>query len=533
MSTATRALVNELKDKGEDFEFYPTTPEIVGIVARNIAEGASLLDIGAGRGDVLKALEGKAGKLYAIEKSETLISQLPASVFVVGTDFHRQTLIDKKMDVIFCNPPFSEFERWAEKIIREANCTTVLLVMPERWKDSKPILEAIATREASTSPLGAFSFQDADRAARGTVELLRVNLGDRGSSPFNIWFDSEFKEEADKAKESDSLRSKERGLISKNKEILKGRNLIETLEELYLQELETLVASYRKIAEIPPSLLRELGVDSSKVIGGLELKIDGLKNQYWKELFDNLDKITDRLTTKSRRELLDTLTANTNVDFSASNAYAVILWAIKNANSYLDGQLVDLYKRISDEDGVKAYKSNRHFAEGNFRFHRSSIYDDEPTHYKLDYRLVNYCYAFRQWDLEYPNRDGSVTISDRARDIINDLCTVGKCLGFDVSEDAQSFMWQPGKLKEFSYLKDSETFDYEDFMSIRLYKNGNMHIKLNKKFLLRLNIEAARILKWVNSPQEAAAEMGESPRNVTEAWGSNAQLTLNPARLLT
>ena len=72
-------LIRELKDVNEDFEFYPTTDEIISSIQMDInkqfagfnsVEPYSLLDCGAGDGRVLTKL--KTGDLYAIEKSKKL-----------------------------------------------------------------------------------------------------------------------------------------------------------------------------------------------------------------------------------------------------------------------------------------------------------------------------------------------------------------------------------------------------------------------------------------------------------------------------
>jgi len=536
MKQQTLELIDTLKERGEDFEWYPTTPGIISDVKSNIHEGASVLDIGAGRGDVLRGIKDKAGDLYAIEKSQTLISTLPASVFVVGTDFERQTLIDKEVDVIFSNPPFSSFVPWACKIIREANAETVLLVLPERWKESKTIKAACAARDVVAHSVGSYSFAKAERAARGVVNLVHISLhttnynsGELKSDPFKVWFESEFETSADKAESVGSDWAKKESAKDHLHELIEGRNVIERLEELYLAELETIISTYRKIAEIPPELLEEVGVKKGAVCGALKQKLKGLKNKYWRELFDNLDKITERLTSKSRGELLKTLTANTHIDFSSSNAYAVVIWAIKNANKYLDSQLVELYKALSNQESAKAYKSNRHFNGADFRFHR---WDDgeHPERYALDYRIVyEYGRCFDGYNFELSRNHG---ISITAGDLINDVCTVGHNLGFDVFEQAASFNWTPGKRCEFSYMKDAESFEYEDFMTVRAYKNGNLHFKLNQNFLLKLNIEAARILGWVNSPKEAAEEMGEPFSKVSKHWNTSFRITLSDTKLL-
>ena len=133
-------IAKELKSSNEDFEYYPTTDEIIFCVQKDInqqlagfnnsVDSYSLLDCGAGDGRVLTKL--KKWSLYAIEKSKKLLNLLPKDIYIVGTDFHQTTLIDKKTDIIYCNCPYSEFQTWSTKIINEANAKHVYLVIPQR-----------------------------------------------------------------------------------------------------------------------------------------------------------------------------------------------------------------------------------------------------------------------------------------------------------------------------------------------------------------------------------------------------------------
>jgi len=109
---STLQLVKALKDNDEDFEWYPTTSQIIDVIKEDIEENncdthLSVLDCGSGDGRVLNALT--KGKKYAIEKSRPLLNALNKSIFVVGTDFESQTLIDKKVSVVFSNPPYSAY----------------------------------------------------------------------------------------------------------------------------------------------------------------------------------------------------------------------------------------------------------------------------------------------------------------------------------------------------------------------------------------------------------------------------------------
>lgn len=90
---STHALVEKIKENNQDFEWFPTTDEIIDEIKNDIRDMrefpyVSVLDVGAGDGRVLAALTD--GKKYAIEKSEILVQAMPADVFVVGTDFFSQ-----------------------------------------------------------------------------------------------------------------------------------------------------------------------------------------------------------------------------------------------------------------------------------------------------------------------------------------------------------------------------------------------------------------------------------------------------------
>ncbi len=132
----TTALLEQLKAEGQDFEFYPTTREMVeaiwnhrrdkwidctGYHVRNLGE---VLDIGCGTCNFrrwvddlnapLKASDDRdivhIARYYVMEKSRILLDKLDAQTVVLGTDFWESTLIDKPVDTIFCNPPYSEYE---------------------------------------------------------------------------------------------------------------------------------------------------------------------------------------------------------------------------------------------------------------------------------------------------------------------------------------------------------------------------------------------------------------------------------------
>lgn len=527
MNTAT--LVQQIKEAGQDFEFYPTTKEIVYRVWKGLGEyrsGLKILDIGAGNGNFFRLLEecekeyGKGNcptyYKYAIEKSQILLSNLPADVFVIGTDFRYQTLIDKKMDAIFCNPPYSEYEMWAAKIIREANAERVFLVIPTRWENSALIKQAIKDRGAVTTVLNTFDFSNAERAARATVNLISVYLGDkyeRRSNPFDIWFEQTFKFAADKTEEMDYI-AERRKAEEIGAQLVKGQNLIERLEELYTDEMEKLLKNYRSIEQLDAGILKELNVDMEHLREGLKLRLKGTKSLYWKQLFDRLTAITDRLTSKSRKELLEKLLENTSIDYTSANAYAVVLWAIKNANQYMEQQLKELYLELSSPENIQNYKSNeRTFEHDSWRFKQAKY-----THYKLDYRIIERAYNCFETDWYGKAKE----LSESAHKRIGDIITVAKNLGFAVQGDSHNFFWKPGEPHTFYYTENGQD---KQFMRVKAHLNGNIHYQFCQEFSKAFNIEAGRLFGWIRDAQEAAREL-ELPLTETVSYFGRQQASL-------
>src|SRR5690554_1966408 len=85
---SVHALVRDLKASSQDYEWYPTTPEIIACVKEDLHKlfsppgqssvAASVLDCGAGDGRVLNALT--EGSKYAIEKAVPLLNSLDKSI---------------------------------------------------------------------------------------------------------------------------------------------------------------------------------------------------------------------------------------------------------------------------------------------------------------------------------------------------------------------------------------------------------------------------------------------------------------------
>lgn len=522
-------LIEQLKDAGQDFEFYPTTKAMIRTIFEHrrhpysdgsgcrVDDFGDVLDIGCGTcnfkrfvdelNEPLKDSDGYRGKCvsirqyYVIEKSRILIDRLPASAIVLGVDFHENTLIDKPVDTIFCNPPYSEYEDWAAKIIRESACKEIYLIIPQRWKNSEKIQTALKTikpvytrrfkdwTEAdAVEVIGSFDFLDAERAARAKVDIVYIN---KSQTHKDSGFDQAFDEIFDMSSKGDqfNFQSAEYREEMKN-ELLTGKNKIEILCNGYAEAQRTLFEHFKVICSLDTDILETIGVKKKNVKEALKQKISGLKVLYWNWAFDCLDEITSRLTSTSRTKMKSQFDKLLTVDFNASNVYALVIWVIKNANDYYKNQMVDFFMSMSSVENVRNYKSNQRVFEHN----RWGYSNEKHSHYTLDYRIV--CSRSSLPGEEsyrmYP------TLKEKLDVKLQDVCTVANNLGFHIG---QTLYPEGYGQKGHCMLKDgTELFEF------KLYMNGNVHLKFNKEFIKALNVEVSRELGWIHSREDIARE---------------------------
>lgn len=317
--------------------------------------------------------------------------------------------------------------------------------------------------------------------------------------------------------------------------------------------------NYELVAKLDSDLLKEFDITPDRILGCLRSRLDGLRNMYWKELIGNMKQVTDRLCSKKRQRLLDTLNKNGHVDFTLGNIHAVIIWILKNANQYIDEQLIETFDEMVEKANVRNYKSNqRPFTHDRWRYS-----EEKPSHIALEYRLVlEHCGGIgRSW------RTANSGLCERADEFLGDLLTVARNLGFDCANRAGELRreWKAGEKHIFTMPKTYKVGDRvmwgensrkqitdrnqlepqkdgtrpwqykidgewvhenclpgEPLVEIRAYMNGNMHLRLNQHFALALNVEYGRLKGWLKTGAEAADELQD--KEAVQFFGSQLQL---------
>ena len=517
MKQETAALIETLKQNGEDFEFYPTTKAMVRAIWKH-ATGQdydhrvswNLLDIGCGtcnfkrwinelndeerakHPDSRETAQVNISTYYVMEKSRILLDRLVEESIVIGTDFNESTLIDKECDTIFCNPPYSAYEEWTRRIIKESCCKNIYLIIPDRWKKNEEIKLALEKARAVYEVIGHADFHNAERTARAKVDILYISKANSGEdSGFNTMFDEIFGMSDEKQKRDYEVHEYEFQKLKT--ELATGKNKVEILCDGYDRARNELFHHFKTISALDADVLKSVGVFKDTVKKALKAKIAGLKNVYWEAAFDCLDEITSRLTSTSRSKILNDFRAFKTVDFTASNLYAMIIWVIKNYNKYTESQMLDLFYALSGPANVRNYVSNkRAFEEYRYRCYG----EPRSTHYTLDYRIIATSHALpgdghdRYWDPD---------VREIADQKIRDVCAVAYSLGFE--KTAMYCPHQFGQLGKVYFDNDSKVL-----FEFRLYQNRNLHLKFNLELMKAFNVAVGQKLGWIRKPEDIQKE---------------------------
>lgn len=502
--------LKEVQKNQEDFEWYPTTSEIIACLIEKIKSHLSyykkfegFLDIGAGNGKVLDAVskESLFSNYFAIEKSQTLLGMINHKI--LGVDFWQTTLLDKKIDFIFSNPPYSEFEPWSEKIIEEApEGATIYLVVPQRWSNSVLIKNALYLRHSKAEIVDSFDFLSAeDRKARAKVDLLEIIIKKEWkleNDPFKVFFDKNFS--YPEPPKEDELKSQEESSI------VAGMNFIEKLCFLYESRINKLMESFHSICKIDFTLLKEFEISKSNLVDSMKMKIDTAKKEYWRRLFDNMDDIKKRLTYESRSKILSLMNDQTGIDFNRENCYAILFWIIKHANEYFNDQFISVYEKMIDYANIENYVSNKRvFREHDFHYNYCYDKKNPVTHIKIKTggRIV----LENSGGLSRHQFLSQKGLSDRAAKFIGDVMTIAGNFGYILHDNQpKEYEWDGSASKDyFCTTPDGET---ACLFSVRAFYNGNMHFQFLPDFVHQMNIQYGKLKGWLSSSWEAEEEIG-------------------------
>ncbi|EAK0799681.1 DUF4942 domain-containing protein [Campylobacter lari] len=488
----TSKLIKILKEKNQDFEWYPTTEEMIEALASQLNHIHSVLDIGAGDGRVLKSLENKLNidELYSIEKSLPLIQQMDRSILNIGRDFFTTSIVEKTVDLVFCNPPYSEYEKWVCRILKEGNFKYFAFVIPRRWRDNLDISRIIKSRKLNLIFSQNFDFFNAERRARAKVELLIFKKEYKDNSFENFLKEHfqlsclDFNEKIYSYERLD----KERRSLSDETKLIDKEKIIDFLIQKYNEDMQKCIISIKNLSMIDNNIYSYLDLSKETILKGVERMLKDLRALYWGEIFNKLEVITSKVTEEYRREISSSVISNSSIDFTRDNLESVLIWFIKNANIYIEKSYLAFFDKLSIKDNALMYKSNERFLYSQWRYTKEAEGKElGQVPLKLDYRIV------------VPNIARAYYSYYSYSSFLNDLKVIAHNLGYKF-EIPYNFDFRCG---------ESGTMYFENgdvFFEWKAYKNTNVHFKFSQEFMAKFNLAVGRLRKWFSSKKEAKQE---------------------------
>ena len=476
---------------------------------------------------------------------------------MLGTDFHQINLISKNSTICFVNPPYSEFSQWISNIINHLNFGLLYAIIPIRWEDDLAIKEAMQLRGLKYSKiLAEDDFLDADRAARAKVHIIRFSfddvdgseniknpisgrtgrsyrqtIGRSSTDPFQLFLENELglkktysttTEKFNEYVEQERVRKEMNTEGTSCYELVESEGILWALLNNYERDLSKTLEQYKLISGIDDNLLQELGVNYEALRTGAKEKLLGFRNVYWSLLFEKLDTISSRLTSKNKKSLLTKLSSNA-LDFTYSNALYIIGYAVELGNEYIEQSLTDVFKQLTSPDSIsRYYVSNKHIFSDDWRYTQN---DKISSKYLLDYRFIH-----SSWS-NFSTRSWESGLCEGARDFTNDFLVIFKLLGYNSLYQTCSYdLVSPGG--KISIMGNNPDGDQIELVRIKYYKNGNRHIFMDQGAMLRFNVTVSRILGWVRSKDDFATESNNTETIDESIWDLSNQMKVTANNIL-
>jgi hypothetical protein len=350
--------------------------------------------------------------------------------------------------------------------------------------------------------LGEFDFLHADRKASARVNLIRITHQNKEADDF--YEDEEKPDSFERWMEQHIGQFKEeKPELEEAREVKLKHGTVEDLIENYDYNMAALLEAFKALGKLPYRVIEALGMNRESVLEIIKENIKTLKNRYWRFAFDRISAINSRLTQKTRNSMLNKMDEFSTLDFNDDNLHSIIVWVIKHFNEYNDEQLLAVFDGLSSPDYVKAYKSNVHWTEDNWRYIRKP----KPEKYALDYRLVTRCYNRYRYD----------------PCVVDDFIIVCRSLGFYIHESNYLDNEALGAEQCFYTVEGNLAF------AARIYKNGNAHLKINQELMMKFNIEVARLRHWINSHTDIQNEFEISEEEAVRLWKKPSLIRIGQA----
>lgn len=454
----------------------------------------TFLGIGEGISEILDYLskECQSNKFFSIGANcqDTNILSLSSS-------FETTTLVDKQVDVIFCNPSLEEYEICCKRIFEECLARYVFVVLPMEWKENAEIKAYAKANKFESDMVGAVGYvKDNKRAKAEFILFYHSSLSDRtilGHQLSKEYALGHLFQELDHYRFAliTEEQEKKRAEIAKECEGKESEAILEYLLKQYEREHNEFFANFKHLSKISSLFLSTIKVESEYIIDNTKSFERKLKRFYWSEYFSRVLDFNLLLTPKQQSDLLDEF-AERGVDFSRENTASVLAFSLKYCKERERENFIVFWEKLASEDNLVDFtnlianpKPYTHYAKEKLFFKG-----------KLKEKVV--CTYAGSYEDYYPNHLRDVRIAYLLKILLQSL-------GYqDLSyRDSNKDLIKPNDRIDLplgtSYLFAGE----KQVAKFTAYKNRKLHIHFNQTTIALINLRVFIYLGWITNIKEA------------------------------
>lgn len=443
------------------------------------------------------------GKEFQSKKYFSIGSKcVNANTLSLSCSFESTTLVDKEVDVIFCNPPLKEYEAYCKRIFEECLAKRVFLVLPMEWKSSKEIGAYAKANGFDVELVARLGYVKNNQREKAEIILFyRSYLSERAvmerklSQEYHL---GNLFEELHKGRFvlRGELEKKKEDEIAKESEGMEYQAFLEYLLKRYEKEHNDYFDNFKHFSNLSAYFLDYIGVQRDDITTNTAVFEKLLRKLYWDQCLSKNPNITSKLTPLQYDELLNELKER-GADFSRSNIANVEAYCLSRSRVMEQKNFITFWERFTNGDNLEGftdlisnphpymdYPKEKRFFKGKIKekvaCSYAGSYDDYYPNILRDVRIVHLLQILLQsmgyQDLHYRHADGSkIAITER----------IDLPLGI-------------------SYLFAGE----RQITKFTSYKNRKLNIVFDKEVIANINLRVLLYQGWITNLAEAKEAFG-------------------------
>ena len=478
-------------------DFYPTPAAVVErMLMDDSPAGLVVLEPSAGSGNIAEALR-KAGarEVLTCERDENLQSVLRGKGFrLISSDFLTVTAEQiSHVNMIMMNPPFSEGCRHILHAydIAPAGCVIVSLVntsnLESQYNTNYKRLQELVKLQGYSEDLGSPFAEDAERATRCRVSLVKLWKQGEGAAEFAGYFDAIDMDETGDGQTAGLMQYNViRDMVNRYTQAVKlFDGVMEATEQI--NRAATFVdydvitdkdgnqkAVKNEYGALPIRFKAVTGRDTVTEINHQTYRRE-LQKYYWRIIFRKMNM--EKYATRELREQINRfIEQRQSVPFTVSNVYRVIETVVKTNGQRMVNALCEAFDTICSLSAENSTAGETWKTNSNYMVNRRFICDCITDY---DSRWSSLC-----------ERVG-ISVGGKASKIDD----VTKALCYMTGTEWESIGWLSSHV---SKLRPhwGEWFEW-GFFRCRGYKKGTMHFEfIDENVWYRFNQEVAQRRGW-------------------------------------